>query len=185
MDFISGREGMAEIFMTLRWSQVGFQLVETICSWKQHCERAKLPKEALWWLLLKPVKFQKVKWGSLAWVHEFMIYLWHQLTASAESMTKSFLCTVHDCTTETFQDVSELFWKGYVVFPWKETIKKSFSVWKERPRWLFENTVCSRECLYSLLQTPNNHSLIFLWYFIVYKHFYMHPIILSPDHINT
>lgn len=65
MDFISGREGMAEIFMTLRWSQVGFQLVETICSWKQHCERARLPKEALWWLLLKPVKFRRL--SGVAW----------------------------------------------------------------------------------------------------------------------
>ena len=102
--------------------------METICSWKEHCERARLPKEALWWLPLKPLKFQKVKWGSLAWVHEFMICLWHQLTASAESVTKSFLCTVHDCTTEMFQDASELFWKDYVVFPSKETIKKSFSV---------------------------------------------------------
>ena len=114
--------------------------------------------------------------------------LWYASRISSQhqqSVTKSFLCTVHNCTTEMFQDVSELFWKGYVVFPWKKTIKKSFLVWKERPHWLLKNTVCSQENVSTLCGKPQIIIPPFLQWLLVYKHFYMHPIIFSPDLTNT
>lgn len=111
-----------------------------------------------------------------------MILLWHQLPASAESVTKSFLCPVRDPTTEMFQSCyGKLAWVSHE----KKQSKIAFSFERKGHIDNWKKLSILREGLYSLLQNPNKHPLNFLWYFMVYKHFSMHPIIWSPDHRNT
>ena len=43
ISFLEERYGSHD-HMTFMWSQVGFLLAQTICSWKEHFERASLPK---------------------------------------------------------------------------------------------------------------------------------------------
>lgn len=64
---------------------MGFQSADTICSWKEFLKRAWLPTVALGGLL-----------GTLGGVHESVLFLWHQLTEPAESVTKSFLCMISE-----------------------------------------------------------------------------------------